>query len=193
MATTAPKQSKTAPKTPAKQEPVAEGEDAAPPAKKKRSLVKIGLMLTLLLGGAGGGAWYFLRGQEPEPAAAAAKPGAAKAATAKPVSSKPPVFANLEPFTVNLQHEDAAPQYLQVGLALKVTDAAIADAIKLRMPEIRNRVLLLLSSKKASEISTLEGKQTLSTELAREIVLALANSAPAQGLDSVLFTSFVIQ
>ena len=192
MATTATRQSKTAPKTPARKEPDTEAEEVAPPAKKKHGLLKILLLLTPPLAGAGGGAWYFLQDQPP---AAAAKPvpAAAKAATAKPVSSKPPVFVTLEPFTVNLQREDASPQYLQVGLALKVTDAAIVDAIKLRMPEIRNRVLLLLSGKRASEISTTEGKKTLSAELTREIVQPLAGSVPAQGLDSVLFTSFVIQ
>ena len=190
MANTATKQSRTAPKAPPRQKPDTDAEEAAPPAKKKRSLLKMLLLLTLLLGGAGGGAWYFLQDQQP---AAALKPGAAKAATAKPVSSKPPVFVTLEPFTVNLQHDDAAAQYLQVGLSLKVTDAAFVDAIKLHMPEIRNRVLLLLSSKRASEISSSEGKTTLSTELTREIVQPLAGRVPAQGLDSVLFTSFVIQ
>ena len=191
MATTAPKQSKTAPKTPVQKVPDTDAGEAAPPAKKKRSLLKILLLLTLPLGGgAAGGAWYFLHDEQP---AVPAKPGTAKAATAKPVASKPPVFVTLEPFTVNLQHEDASPQYLQVGLALKVTDAAVGDAIKLHMPEIRNRVLLLLSGKKASEISTTEGKNTLSTELSREIAQPLAGSVPAQALDSVLFTSFVIQ
>jgi len=190
MANTATKQSTTAPKAPPRQEPDTDVEQAAPPAKKKRSLLKIVLLLTPLLGGAGGGVWYFLQDEEP---VAPLKPAAAKTATAKPVSSKPPVFVALEPFTVNLQHEDASPQYLQVGLALKVADTAAVDAIKLRMPEIRNRVLLLLSGKKASEISTSEGKKTLSAELTREISQPLAGSVPTQGLDSVLFTSFVIQ
>jgi flagellar FliL protein len=190
MATSATKQSRTAPKPPVRQEPDTDIEEAAPPAKKRRSLPKILLLLTLPLGAAAGGAWYFLQDQQPE---AAPKPGAAKPATPKPVSSKPPVFVSLEPFTVNLQHEDSSAQYLQVGLSLKVNDAAFVDAIKLHMPEIRNRVLLLLSGKKASEISTPDGKKTLSTELTREIVQPLAGSVPAQGLDSVLFTSFVIQ
>jgi flagellar FliL protein len=192
MANTETKPSRTAPKTPARQEPDTDVEEAAPPAKKKRSLLKMLVLVTLLLGGAGGGTWYFLQDHEAAPAPAS-KPGPAKAATAKPAPSKPPVFVALEPFTVNLQHEDASPQYLQVGLSLKVTESAIADAVKLHMPEIRNRVLLLLSGKKASEISTSEGKKTLSTELAREISQPLAGSIPPQGLDSVLFTSFVVQ
>ncbi len=192
MATSANKQSKTAPITAARPEPESGIEEAAPPPKKIRSLVKIVLALTLLLGGAGGGAWYFLQDQQPV-AAKAGSAKVAKAANAKPDPSKPPLFVALEPFTVNLQHEDASSQYLQVGLALKVSDAGAVDAVKLHMPEIRNRILLLLSSKKASELATAEGKKTLSTELAREVLQPLAGSVPGKALDSVLFTSFVIQ
>ena len=188
MATTATKQSRTTSKSPAQHEPDTVAEEAAPPAKKKRGLLKILLLVTLLLGAAGGGAWYFLGGQEP---ATPHKPGSA--ASGKLVSSKPPVFVTLEPFTVNLQDDDASPQYLQVGLSLKLSDYKLVDAIKLHMPEIRNRVLLLLSSKKASEISTLEGKKALSAALLREVEQPLSGGAPLKGLDGVLFTSFVIQ
>ncbi|HUX26032.1 MAG TPA: flagellar basal body-associated protein FliL, partial [Burkholderiales bacterium] len=146
------------------------------------------VLLTLLLGAAGGGAWYFLGGQQQ---ATAHQTGTA--ASAKTDSSKPPVFVTLKPFTVNLQQDDGAPQYLQVGLSLKLSDDRLVDAIKLHMPEIRNRVLLLLSSKKASEISTLEGKKALSKELLHAVAQPLSAGAPAKGLDSVLFTSFVIQ
>jgi flagellar FliL protein len=190
MATTTTKQPKADPKAAPRQEAQSDAAETAANPKKKRGLLKLLLLLVLLLGGAGGGAWYFLQQNH---AAAAAKPGAANGAAAKPAASKPPVFVTLEPFTVNLQHDDTSPQYLQVGLALKLADAGAVDAIKLRMPEIRNRVLLLLSGKKASDISSVEGKQTLSTELVREISQPLAGSVPAPALDSVLFTSFVIQ
>jgi flagellar FliL protein len=188
MATATTKQSRTTPKAPP--QPDTDTEAAAPPAKNKGSRVKLFVLLALLLAGAGGGSWYYLQDQEQGPKAAV-KPGAAKAAAAKPASTKPPVFVTLDQFTVNLQQEDIASQYLQVGLSLKISDAGMGDAIKLHMPEIRNRVLLLLSSKRASEIITAEGKKTLSSDLAREIAQPLGSSA--QGLESVLFTSFVIQ
>jgi len=190
MANSATKQSKTDAKIHAPQAAETDAEVTSPPPGKRRSLPKLLLLLTLLFAAAGGGAWYMLQDRQP---AAALKPGSAKAVSAKPASTKPPVFVNLDPFTVNLQLDGASPQYLQAGLALKVTDADFADAIKLHMPEIRNRVLLLLSGKKAGEISTPEGKKTLSAELSREIVQPLAGRVQAQGLDSVLFTSFVIQ
>lgn len=190
MATAANKQIKSVPKTSPKQDADTEADEAAPPPKKKGGLLKILLLLTLLLGGAGGGAWYFFGSQHAEPEGKAA---GAKSANAKHASTKPPVFVPLDAFTVNLQDEGASSQYLQVGLVLKVNDSSFVDAVKLHMPEIRNRVLLLLSGKRASQISTSEGKNTLSAELMREIVQPLSASVPATGLDSVLFTSFVIQ
>lgn len=167
------------------------GVDAVPP-KKKRNLLKLLLLITpvLLIAGAGA-AWYFpdeQQAQEEKPQTSKQAP--AKAAKVAPV--KPPVFVPLEPFTVNLQHEDAA-QYLQVGLTLKIADAAYGEAIKLNMPDIRNRILLLLSNKKASELSTLEGKQSLATEIVQETAQALGTSVPGGGISSALFTAFVIQ
>ena len=182
MASTAPKQLKTVPKT-APQVHDADAEEAPPP-KKKRNPLKLLLPLVLLLGAGGGGAWYFLHDQAP------AKGDKAAAAAAKAEDTKPPVFAALEPFTVNLQREDGAAQYLQVGLSLKLADSSLSDAIKLHMPEIRNRVLLLLASKKASEISTTDGKQKLAAELMQAIAQPLGDAA---GLEAVLFTSFVVQ
>lgn len=165
----------------------------APPKKKKRNLLKTLLLIApvpLIAGG--GAAWYFLDDLQPEEETPrAAKAGPAKAAKAAP--AKPPAFVPLgEHFTVNLQREDS-DKILQVGLTLKVADAAYGEAVKLYMPDIRNRILLLLSNKKESQINTLEGKTALMTEIVREAAQALGTSVPAGGISSVLFTSFVIQ
>lgn len=192
MAKTALKEVKTDSKTRSKAQPDAASEDSAPPRKKRGSLKRVLVTLLLLGAAAGSGAWYFLQEHEP---AAPAKPGAAKgAAVNKTAPSKPPVFLPLDMFTVNLQRDDdAAAQYLQVGLSLKVSNDKAIDEVKLRMPEVRNRVLLLLANKKASEISSSEQKQALSTELMREISQPLAGGPAASAMESVLFTSFVVQ
>ncbi len=161
--------------------PAEEAEAAAAPPRKRGKLVIL-LLLSLLAGG--GGAWHFLMGQSPADA---------KEAAAKPPPAKPPAFLPLEAFTVNLQNDETSPQYLQIGLSLKVSDSAVIETIKLHMPEIRSRVLLLLSSKKANDLSTPQGKQNLSLELKREISQPLTGGPAAQGIVSVLFTSFVIQ
>lgn len=197
MATKPPsKDSKPDAKAPAKADPKAQGkvgvetegdETAAP---KKRGKMIIVLAALVLLGGGGGAAWYALKG---EAAPDGIPVAAAKPAPAKPAPAKAPVFVPLEAFTVNLQHEDSTPQYLQVGLSLKVVDPAVVEAVKLRMPEVRNRVLLLLSSKKASDIASPQGKESLSAELVKEIGKPLSAGGGSHGIESVLFTSFVIQ
>ena len=145
--------------------------------QKNRSRVLILMIVwgVLLLGaGAGGAAWYF----------GSLKEGA--------LLGKKPVFMSLDTFTVNLQSEHS-DQHLQTNLTLKVEDSSAVDLIKLHMPEVRNRILLLLSSKAASQIATVEGKKKLAAELAVEINQPFVEGSPGQSVESVLFTSFVIQ
>ena len=150
------------------------------PPKKKDKLFLI-LAILLVLGSAGGGAaWYFNQSDT-------------KSAEHQEEKPKPPVFVTLETFTVNLQAEGSGEHYLQVGIDLKVTDSAVVDMVKLHMPEIRNAVLLLLSSKSAEQIASLEGKQKLSTEIQEQVSKPLNAKAPGKGVTGVFFTSFVIQ
>jgi len=139
----------TAPKTnPKVVVPIEEAtsEASAPKKSKKKLFLILGLLL-LVLGG-GGGAFFFLGEEAP----------AASGAPAKHEAPKPPVFVQMEPFTVNLQQE-TGEQYLQVQLTLQVADQAQVELIKLYMPLVRSRLLLLLSSKKASELTSAEGKK----------------------------------
>ena len=171
-----------APAKPAAPAPAPEAEAAPPPKKKKRGLL-ITVVLLVVLGAGGAGAWFFLRGEH--------EAGAEKAEAPRE-PEKPPVFHTLDSFTVNLQPE-AGDQYLQVGLALKVKDSATVELLKARMPEIRNGVLLQLSSKRASEISTIAGKEKLSEEILAVVRKSLAPAAVQEQVQAVLFTSFVIQ
>jgi len=61
------------------------------------------------------------------------------------------------------------------------------------MPDIRNRILMLLSSKKASDINSIVGKQQLSQQIAEEIKKAVKDEDFITDIVEVLFTSFVIQ
>jgi flagellar protein FliL len=137
----------------------------------------IGSAALLIGAGGGGAAWYFIRAQD----------GGANAP-----KLKPPVFVNLETFTVNLQPEHSE-QHLQTNLTLKVEDSRTVEEIKLHMPEVRNRILLLLSSKTASQLMTVEGKRKLALELETEINQQFALRDAGHAVENVLFTSFVIQ
>ena len=133
---------------------------AAEPGKKKSKLLPI-IAIALVLSIAGGaGAWWFL-GRE-----------AADEDEAAEIAAKPAIFVPLEQFTVNLQLEEGQ-QFLQTAMTLKVTEPEVAEAIKAQMPEVRSRVLFLLSSKKPSQLGSLEGKNKLIEELIVEVEGAL--------------------
>ena len=85
-----------------------------------------------------------------------------------------------ENFTVNLQREEG-DQYLQAGITLKILQPELEDKIKSMMPEIRSKLLFLLSGKKPSELQTMEGKKKLIAEIITTVdgVLGLASTPAA--------------
>lgn len=138
---------------------MAKSEKSAPveteaPAKPKSKRLLLAVVAVLILGLAGGAAWYFIKSRP-------------HAEEPKAVVVAPPAFMALEPFTVNLQREEN-DQFLQIGITLKISSAALEEKIKERLPEVRSRLLFLLSSKRASELMPVEGKK----KLAQEIVVA---------------------
>lgn len=171
---------RTAPKSAPKVVPIDEKAEAPAPKKSQKKLFVILTALLLVLI-AGGGAFYFL-GDSDEPAA--------KSGQEPP---KPPVFLPMDQFTVNLQADGLGDQFLQVAFTLQVADQEQLDAIKLYMPLVRSRLLLLLSSKKASEISGVDGKKKLSEEIIAQVKQPFTPQGAPQAVTGVFFTSFVIQ
>ena len=163
--------------------PPAEAPEEAPKPKKKGKLLII-LLALVLLGGGGGAAWWFLAGS---------KAGTGQAHE-KEEAEKPPVFTRLDQFTVNLQRgADGEDHYLQVDVDLQVADDKVTEQIKLRMPQIRNALLLLMSSKTAEELGPVEGKQRLATDIVTQVNKILGVKDPKQGVLGVYFSAFVIQ
>jgi len=155
--------------------------DAASSAKPKKSpLMLIGVaVLALAIGG--GAAWFFM-GHKSDTAAPA---------EAKPKHIKAPVFVTLEPFVVNLAGD--VQHYLQVGIDLRIVDDHVNDQIKLHLPEIRNAVLLLLSSKTVEDLSSMEQKNRLRDEL-REAFnrpLGIATPAPKPNTSLARYASII--
>jgi len=155
---------------------------AAAEGKKSKSKMFI-IIGALVLAAGGGGAWYFMghKGETTE-----------KAAHAKPNPAAPPVFAQMDPFTVNLQ-ADGGEQFLQTAFTLKVGSQADVDAIKLYLPQVRSRVLLLLSSKRGADIATVDGKNKLAKEIIEQLTQPFAKGAQPLEVTDVFFTAFVIQ
>ena len=161
---------------------------AAAPAGSKKKLIVIAAAAVLLLGGGGGAAWYFMQGGD---AAAHESPKESKKKKKKDAGIKPE-YVPVEAFTVNLQPENGE-QYLQVQFTLQVAGTEQATLVKDNMAIVRNRVLLLLSGKRASEISTVQGKQQLAAEIQAIVQEPFDKDGDEQDVTDVLFTSFIIQ
>ncbi|GGY77058.1 flagellar basal body-associated protein FliL [Pseudoduganella plicata] len=165
--------------------------EAAPAGggSKKKLIMIIVAVLILAIGG-GGGAYFMLKGQD-DSAEHDDEP-VKKKSKKKKKEAGPPVYVPVEAFTVNLQPEEGE-QYLQLAFTLQVPDAEQSEGIKNNMPKVRSRILLLLSSKKASEINTPEGKQQLSKEILEQVNEPFEEHGDEQEVSEVLFTSFIIQ
>ena len=160
--------------------------EANAPAKGKGKLLLILVAVFALLAALGGGAaWWFHQ----KAVSAAAKEGTEDGkATKKVEAGKPPVFTTLENFTVNLAGGD---HFLQLGLVLQMKDEETAEKVKTYLPQIRNRVLLLLSSKTSEELESAKGKQTLIDE----VLAATREPLGAEGdkVQAVLLASMLVQ
>lgn len=161
-------------------DPKPDAVEAPAPASKKKLIIMIAAVV-LLAGG--GGAGWFLTHQ---------KSDHKKEEVKHEEPAHAPVFVTLETFTVNLQ-PDPDEKFLQLEISLQVANPEQAELLKVQMPAVRNRMLLLLTSKKATDISTVEGKKLLSDEIVAEMNRPFSKEAKPQEISGVFFTSFVIQ
>ncbi|MGB2833886.1 MAG: flagellar basal body-associated protein FliL [Methylotenera sp.] len=162
-----------------KAKPEAVAAETAPPKSKKKLIIIIAAVV--LLAGGGGAAWYFMHAKDDH-----------KKEVKHEEAEKAPVFVTLETFTVNLQ-PDPDEKFLQLDVTMQVASPEAAEQLKAQMPAVRNRLLMLLTSKQASEISTTEGKQALSEEITAELKKPFTAKGKPQEISGVFFTSFVIQ
>lgn len=176
--------------------PAEEASEAAPPKKNKKLLIIIIAVLVLVLGG-GGAAAYLLMSKGADHAddeeVATEQSGKKK----KGDNEAPPAYVALDPFTVNLVAE-TGDQFLQLMISVEVADISVGDRLKMYMPKLRNNITLLLSTKKASELVTKDGKELLAEEIRDQIndiveIPSVKGKPPQDAVKEVLFTSFIIQ
>lgn len=179
--------------------------EAPPPpksSKKKMLIIIIAAVLVLLVIGVGATV-VILRLK----AAAAGDNGGAAHTEQKAADtpeykldpSKPPVYVNLDAFTVNLQ-SDSGEQYLQVVATLQVVDDKVGERLKQYMPQVRHEFLALMSGKKPAEVTTQEGRLQLADEMKEVANEVLGYQAPRRKskdevgpIVAVYFTQFIVQ
>jgi flagellar FliL protein len=99
----------------------------------------------------------------------------------------------IEPFVVNLA-DPGSRRYLRVNLTLELKKPEEAEPLlEARMPQMRDTVLLLLSSKTTDQLLAPEGKITLRQELIEQINKVLKTKKLKRSVKNLYFTEFLIQ
>ncbi|HFK7186368.1 TPA: flagellar basal body-associated protein FliL [Serratia odorifera] len=159
-------------------------QNTLPTAAKKRSLLVILLLLiTVAACGAAGYSWWLLQ-QKNDGAPVAAEP--------QPPTA--PVFMPLDTFTVNLLTPDNNPdRVLYIGLTLRLPDEATRRQLNDFLPEVRSRLLMLLSRQEAAQLANEQGKQQLVAQIKDVLSPPLVKGQPKQVVSDVLFTAFILR
>jgi flagellar FliL protein len=94
----------------------------------------------------------------------------------------------LDPFIVNLA--DAQGQrYLKAVIQFEVDNPAADGEITVKLPQIRDEILMILSNKTFDDVATVAGKRMLK----REILSAVNRYLTSGQVTQVYFTEFVVQ
>lgn len=173
---------------PAEKEKDGHEEHAAAPKKKgKGMLIGIIAVVVIAIGAAG---LFFLKGKSGAKAQGShnAEAVADSAGGHDASDKKSGSIFNLEPFIVNLQ-DNSGTRYLKLTINLELTSNTSSEELAAQTPQIRDSLIILLSSKGYSDIGTVEGKYQM-----RDEIVARVNQFLHKGkVKTAYFTEFVIQ
>lgn len=110
-----------------------------------------------------------------------AKHGVAKAGS-------PGTIYDVDPFIVNLA-DTPEVRYLKLTVKLELESQEASAELASRVPQLRDTILVLLTSKDAASIRTPQGK----FELRAEITQRVNSLLPKPGVRAAYFTDFVVQ
>jgi len=103
-------------------------------------------------------------------------------------AAAPGAMFDLDPFIVNLA-DTPDVRYLKITIKLEVENEAVSTDLSARVPQVRDAVLVLLSSKDVNAVRTTQGKFQLRDEITQRINGLLSKP----GIRSAYFTDFVVQ
>lgn len=154
-------------------------------AKKRGSLSAV-LLACVALGACAvaGYTWYELKH---------VKTQIATGGEVQPVAaSQIPLYMPLETFTVSLKPTDEdADRVLYIGLTLRLRDEPSRELLEEFLPEIRSRLLVLLSQQTADNLATNAGKTSLVEQIKEELNKPISHRSAV--VTDVLYNAFILR
>ena len=160
-----------------------EAQEEVPPRKSPLKWVLIGVAVLVLAGGGYVG-WTMVRG---DLETISEQPSDQQESKTAPEPDVGQIFT-MDPFVVNL-NEPGGKRYLKSKIELEFVDEGVRLELDSRLPQLRDVILMHLSSKALDEIQSVDGKIELKNALIKRI-----NQVLKQGkIRNLYFTQFVIQ
>ncbi|MDR0354759.1 MAG: flagellar basal body-associated FliL family protein [Deltaproteobacteria bacterium] len=123
------------------------------------------------------------------PAAGGGHGAASGAAGEETAALEGPQTVDLRPFSTNLNESSGRSRYLKVSISMEVDGQAGVDELNRKMPDIQDKILMLLSSLSSQDVATVEGKERL-----RSQILRIANTYMTENkVSKVKYSEFIIQ
>lgn len=123
------------------------------------------------------------------PAKSGGHGGGHGAAAEKKALSHAGAVMSLEQFTVNLSTPGTNhPVFVRVNISVEVQSGDTEQEISQRMPQVRNAIIDLFNSKRASDLATVEGRELLKEEIKNAINHFLVTGK----IKGVFFTNFTV-
>lgn len=98
-----------------------------------------------------------------------------------------PIFP-LNSFIVNLAGENGK-RYLKIKMDLEIAKEELNDDIRQRIPQIRDSIMMILTSKRYEDIKDTEGKIALRQDIKKQVNVFFKEPC----VSNIYFTDFVIQ
>ena len=147
-------------------------------SSSKKLLIIIPVVVLLLAGG--GAAAYFKFFHKSETSGGEHKAEEKKHAEV--------VIQDMDTFLVNLS-DAGSKRFLKVTMKAKLDSTQLSEEFKSRLFELRDAILMILTSKASDEVSSPEDKQTLKKE-----ILAVLNRNLHKGqVQDIYFIEFLVQ
>ena len=144
-----------------------EPESAPPQPKKINKWLIVFLGLILLIGSGTGAIIFFAPGILPDSLDFLRVKGPAKGGKEATKKAQGHIY-NMEPFIVNLADQNQA-RYLKIRISLESKEVKVNEEYEKRLPQLRDTILTILSSKSYKEIFDSEGKKKLRDEITSKI------------------------
>lgn len=146
-------------------------------AKKTHKMLLIGIISVIILGGGASAFSFFIKSGNEE----GNKKEAAKV-------EEQVVMLPLEPFIVNLNGTEES-RFLKASLNIELSKTEAAERAKTRTPQIRDAVIMLITSKTAESLISPEGKMQFKDEVSISVNQILGENI----VKNIYFTDFVMQ